>query len=200
MRERGLAPTRQCFTALVSALCRGGETAKAVVVVERMHAAGLGTRQSTEQLVRLPVGGTHPSRRKAVLHALHQLSSPLTQRSMKVANRANRDSGGQMSSRGRFATPADFPRHDSTPYRGLRGRRWGLGCVHRSRPIFGRPNPKRLTIRCPVRCRSGSWRRRVRRSWPRACCSSMRRRRTAMKKLRIVILGFGTARQKTVLE
>ena len=34
-------------------------------------------------------------------------------------------------SRGRYATPADSPRHDGTPYRGLRVRRWGLGFAHR---------------------------------------------------------------------
>jgi hypothetical protein len=39
-------------------------------------------------------------------------------------------------SRGRYATPADFPPHAGTPYRGLRVRRWGLGFVHRSRAIF----------------------------------------------------------------
>jgi hypothetical protein len=30
-------------------------------------------------------------------------------------------------SRGRYATPLDFPLNDGTPYRGLRVRRWGLG-------------------------------------------------------------------------
>jgi hypothetical protein len=39
-------------------------------------------------------------------------------------------------SRGRYATPADSPRHDGTPYRGLHVRRWGLGFVHRSRTII----------------------------------------------------------------
>jgi hypothetical protein len=38
-------------------------------------------------------------------------------------------------SQGRFATPADFPLHDGTPYRVLHVRRWGLGLVHRSRAI-----------------------------------------------------------------
>jgi hypothetical protein len=47
-----------------------------------------------------------------------------------------------------FATPADFPRHEGTPYRRLRARRWGLGFVHRSRIIFCRAvtNPS-VTIR-----------------------------------------------------
>jgi hypothetical protein len=40
-----------------------------------------------------------------------------------------------------FATPADFPLHDGTPFRGLRVRRWGLGFVHRSRAILCRPAP-----------------------------------------------------------
>jgi hypothetical protein len=51
-------------------------------------------------------------------------------------------------SRGRFATPADFPRHDGTPYRGLRVRRWGLGFFHHSRTIFCRAVPNlSVTIR-----------------------------------------------------
>ena len=48
-----------------------------------------------------------------------------------------------MSSRGRFATPADFPRQDCSPYRGLHVRRESLGCVHRSRAILCRPAPNR---------------------------------------------------------
>jgi hypothetical protein len=36
-------------------------------------------------------------------------------------------SGGRWLTGARFATPAGFPRHDGTPYRGLRVRRWGLG-------------------------------------------------------------------------
>jgi hypothetical protein len=39
-------------------------------------------------------------------------------------------------SRGRFATPADSPLHDGTPYRGLRVRRWDMGLVHRTRTIL----------------------------------------------------------------
>jgi hypothetical protein len=46
-----------------------------------------------------------------------------------------------MSSRGRFAMPADSPRHDGSPYRGLHARRWGLGVVHRSRSILCRAVP-----------------------------------------------------------
>jgi hypothetical protein len=58
----------------------------------------------------------------------------------KVANRTLSDFGwGGMSSRDRFATPADFRRHDCTPYRGLHERRESLGVVHRSRTIFCRP-------------------------------------------------------------
>jgi hypothetical protein len=51
-------------------------------------------------------------------------------------------------SRGRFTTPADFPRHGGAPYRGLRVRRWGLGFAHRSRATLCRavPNPS-VTIR-----------------------------------------------------
>jgi hypothetical protein len=61
----------------------------------------------------------------------------------KVANRDVRDSGWEGGrSRGRFATPADSPRHDGTPYRapgtGLRVRLSGLGFVHRSRAILSR--------------------------------------------------------------
>ena len=45
-------------------------------------------------------------------------------------------------SRGRFATPADSPLHDGTPYRGLHVRRWGLGFVRHSRTILCRAVPK----------------------------------------------------------
>jgi hypothetical protein len=44
-------------------------------------------------------------------------------------------------SRGRFATPADLPLQDCSPYRGLHVRRERLGGVHRSRAVFCRPVP-----------------------------------------------------------
>jgi hypothetical protein len=51
-------------------------------------------------------------------------------------------------SRGRYATPVDFPLHDTSTYRGLRVRRWGLGFVHRSRTIFCRAVPNlSVTVR-----------------------------------------------------
>jgi hypothetical protein len=55
----------------------------------------------------------------------------------KVANRVGD------RSRGRYATPADFPPHGGSPYRGLRARRRGFGFVHHSRAISCRavPNP-----------------------------------------------------------
>jgi hypothetical protein len=59
----------------------------------------------------------------------------------KLQNRRVRDFGWEMSSRGRFATPADSPLHDGAPYRGLHVRGWGLGFVHRSRTTFCRAVP-----------------------------------------------------------
>jgi hypothetical protein len=64
-------------------------------------------------------------------------------------------------SRGRFATPADFPRQYCSTYRGLHVRHESLGFVPRSRTTFRRPvpNPNR-PIRnrvLPVSWRSGSW-------------------------------------------
>jgi hypothetical protein len=56
----------------------------------------------------------------------------------KVANRNVRDFGWEIA-HGPYATPADFPPHDGTPYRELRARRRGLGFVHHSRTV---PNPK----------------------------------------------------------
>jgi hypothetical protein len=50
-------------------------------------------------------------------------------------------SGGEIALRGRFATPADSPRHDGSPYRGLHVRRERLEFVHRSRAILCRPVP-----------------------------------------------------------
>jgi hypothetical protein len=55
-------------------------------------------------------------------------------------------------SRGRFATPADSPRHDCASYRELRVRRWGLGFVHHYRTLFCRAvpnlNDSQLLHRC----------------------------------------------------
>jgi hypothetical protein len=63
-----------------------------------------------------------------------------------VANRNVCDFGWDIS--GRYATPADSPVHDGTPYRKLRVRRWGFGFVHRSRSSFCRAVPNlRVTIR-----------------------------------------------------
>jgi hypothetical protein len=67
-------------------------------------------------------------------------------------------------SRGRYAAPADFLRHDGAPYRGLRARRWGLGFDHRSRAILCRAVPnlnvtiRKFCIDC-VRAASTRWRR-----------------------------------------
>jgi hypothetical protein len=47
----------------------------------------------------------------------------------------------EMSSRGRFATPADFPPRDCSPYSHVHVRRERLGFVHRSRTILCRPVP-----------------------------------------------------------
>ena len=52
-----------------------------------------------------------------------------------------------MSSRGRFATPADFPQHDGTPYRGLHVRRESLGFVHRLQRPFSVAPCQTLTLR-----------------------------------------------------
>ena len=64
-------------------------------------------------------------------------------------------------SRGRYATPANFPQHGCSLYRRLRVSRWGLGFVHRSRAIFCRAvaNPN-VTIRNFLRrCKVAAWRR-----------------------------------------
>jgi hypothetical protein len=60
----------------------------------------------------------------------------------KVANRTGRDFGWEMISRGRFATPADFPPHDCSAYPGLYVRRENVGVVHRPRATFVVPRAK----------------------------------------------------------
>ena len=67
----------------------------------------------------------------------------------KVANRTERDFVGEMSSRGCFATPADFPLQDCSPCRGKHARRGSVGVVRPSRTIFCRPAPNlaNVTIR-----------------------------------------------------
>jgi hypothetical protein len=92
---------------------------------------------------------------------------------MRKSNRDFRGFGWGECSRGRFATPADFPRHDCSPYRGLRVRRWGLGFFRRSRAFFCRAVPNlSVTIRklFSIACRCGSARRPP---W-RRCCATRR--------------------------
>jgi hypothetical protein len=48
----------------------------------------------------------------------------------KFASRNVRDFGWEMSSRGRFATPADFSLHDGSPYSHVHLRRESLGFFH----------------------------------------------------------------------
>jgi hypothetical protein len=73
----------------------------------------------------------------------------------KVANRNVRDFGWEIA-RGRFATPADFPLHDYSPYSHVHVRRESLGFVHRSKGHFLSPraNPYvaicNLFIRAPA--------------------------------------------------
>jgi hypothetical protein len=75
----------------------------------------------------------------------------------KVANRNVRDFGWEMSSRGRFVTPVDFPLHDCSPDQGLHIRRESLGFVHRSRAIFCRPVPNNSQLlHCCMELRCGS--------------------------------------------
>jgi hypothetical protein len=50
-----------------------------------------------------------------------------------------RDFGWEIAHGAVTRRAADFPLHGSTPYRGLRVRRWGLGFVHHSRAILCRP-------------------------------------------------------------
>ena len=59
----------------------------------------------------------------------------------KVAIGLFRYFGREMSSRGRFATPADFPRPDCSAYRELHVCRESLVFVYRSRTSFCRPAP-----------------------------------------------------------
>jgi hypothetical protein len=78
-----------------------------------------------------------------VLHFAKKSSQSSTSNGENVANRTGLGIRVGDRSRGRFATPADFPQHDGTPYRGLHVRRERLGFVPRSRAIFCRsaPNP-----------------------------------------------------------
>jgi hypothetical protein len=70
------------------------------------------------------------------------LSMDEVRRPHAVANRKTlRGFGWEMSSRGRFATPAEFPRHDCSPYSHVHVRRESLGFVSRSRTILCRPVP-----------------------------------------------------------
>jgi hypothetical protein len=70
----------------------------------------------------------------------------------QVAIRTVRGFWWEMSSRGRFARSADFPRHDCSPYSHVHVRRESLGFAHRSRTIFCRPVPNPTLHRCRRNC------------------------------------------------
>jgi hypothetical protein len=98
-----------------------------------------------------------------------------------AANRNDRGFGWEIAHAGRYATPAAFPRHDGTPYRGLRVRRDRLGFVYRSRAVFCRAVPNlSVSIRnfcIATRCCSG-WAPPRRRRWRAASSSRPWRRRS----------------------
>jgi hypothetical protein len=75
---------------------------------------------------------------RAVLHS-PVCSGPTNYSDERIANRNVRDFEWEMSSRGRFVTPADFPLHDFTAYRGLHNGRESLGFVRGSRIISCHP-------------------------------------------------------------
>jgi hypothetical protein len=75
-------------------------------------------------------------------------------------------------SRGRFATPADSPLHDQSPYQGLHVRRGSLGFAPCSRTIFCPPVPNlSVTIR--------------------NCCIAVRPRRPRSRREAVELVGLG---------
>ena len=86
--------------------------------------------------------------RREEVRVRERMGAGTSYRDEKVANRNVRDFGCEVSSRGSFATPADFPRNDCSPYSHVHVHRESLGFVHRSRIIFCRPVPNpNVTIR-----------------------------------------------------
>jgi hypothetical protein len=72
----------------------------------------------------------------------------------EVANRNVRGFGWEMSSRGRFATPADFPLHACSPYSHVHVRRERFGFLPRSRTFLCSPVPNRRVSYATVTIRS----------------------------------------------
>jgi hypothetical protein len=82
------------------------------------------------------------------LHELAQAREPYTPAALNKLRIVTVGVSGGRRSRGRFATPADFPLHDCSSYSHVHERRESLEFVHRSRAIFGRPVPRlSVTIR-----------------------------------------------------
>jgi hypothetical protein len=96
-------------------------------------------------------------------------------------------SGGRFRARRRFATPADSPRHDGTPYSHVRRERSGLYLSLKARFLSLRTEPLPVSVRNFVSALHAA---------PRLCASlsshprPRSRVRTATKKLRIVILAM----------
>jgi hypothetical protein len=76
-----------------------------------------------------------------VLHFAKKSSQSSTSNGENVANRTGLGIRVGDRSRGRFATPADFPHQGCRSYRGLHVRGERFGFVHCSRAIFCRPVP-----------------------------------------------------------
>jgi hypothetical protein len=118
----------------------GREVLGAVVVLQRRNVV----RQTPNQFLLSRRWSPACRRPNVTVSAPHPPTHPPKSVSsdQKVANRNGRDFRVGYRSRGRYATPADSPQHECTPYRELHARCERLGFVPRSRAIFCRAVPK----------------------------------------------------------
>jgi hypothetical protein len=116
---------------LHAALRAGGRSGLSVRALRRAPRAQRSRVHAAER--RLAAGDTPgPSRNSKRLSDLAGIEPFLADlQGAKGENRTGRGFGWEMSSRGRFATPADLPRHDCIPYSHVHVRRdsWDLYIV-----------------------------------------------------------------------
>jgi hypothetical protein len=113
------------------------KTKKVRVATPCSHSPKVESAPRDEWRQRVPYSDGNQCESRVRRCACHAHSPPYSD--AKVANRDR--------PRGRFTTPADFPRHDCSPYSHAHVRRERVGVVHRSRDHFLSPPCQTLTFR-----------------------------------------------------
>jgi hypothetical protein len=129
--QANAAPTHSLSLPLPQALCFGAlpawlDEVLRILPLPQLFPAELGSRRPLFDHMLVRRSDSH--RRIYPTASPHRLDRPAMK---QVANRDAKDSGWEIA-HAVAAAPADFPRHDGSPYRGPHVRRGSLGFIHRT--------------------------------------------------------------------